>query len=537
MCGIAGIIGPDANETLLLQILKPISHRGEESYRNEILVLPNAAIGAHRLAIVDESNGKQPKQFLEQNVFSVFNGEIYNHAELKKELSLEKSFLSNCDSEAVLHAYLKWGEDFVHYLDGKFAVAIYDNNNNTLILARDPMGIKPLYYAQYRKNIVFSSELKSLVTIADDSMKIFELEPGAIWKNGVVKKYFNLGHFSNHHTNDLSFTDYLPKLKTHLIEAVRKRIPKDSPRIACLLSGGIDSTIITYIASKLHPHVVAYTLAAPNMPSADLEAATAFCKQFNIEHIIVSPKVKEMQDFYLQEGAYMTESFEPILIRNAVSYNFLCRKVREDGFKYCLNGEGADELFGGYDFVREAPTQQQDDVIWHSLSIIHRTYLQMADRASMYTTIEARVPYMDKELVDLCLSLPIEARIHGDNNKVILRKLFEGELPDSLNNRRKVGMNEGSGFGVNASQTSIYFDAVKNYYEQYPKKYNDDLALCRQNAKDHTIDLTSIEEVFHFAKLVMFSFTKLVDGTKRLQLNTKLKPELVFPKEECLMRA
>lgn len=535
MCGIAGIIGPDANEIFLLQLLKPISHRGELSYRNEILVLPDVAIGAHRLAIVDESNGKQPKQSLDKNVFSIFNGEIYNHTELREKLILDKPFTSYCDSEVVLHAYLKWGEEFVHYLDGKFAITIYDNNNNTLILARDQMGIKPLYYAQYGKNIMFSSEIKSLVTIADDSIKIFELEPGAIWKNGVVKKYFNLGHFSNHNAVDLSFADNLPKLKNHLIEAIRKRIPKDATRIACLLSGGIDSTIITHIAANLHPKVIAYTLAAPNMPSADLEAAKMFCSQFNIEHIIVSPSVEEMQDFYLQEGAYMTESFEPVLIRNAVSYNFLCRKVREDGFKYCLNGEGADELFGGYDFVKEVPTHQQDDVIWHSLSIIHRTYLQMADRASMYATLEARVPYMDKELVAFCLSLPVEARIHGDNNKVILRKLFENELPDSINNRRKVGMNEGSGFGINASQTSIYFDAVKNYYEKHPQKYNEDIDLCTQMGKDHKIDFTSIEEVFHFSKLFMFNYTKLVDGTKRLQLNTKLKRELVFPGEECLM--
>lgn len=526
MCGIAGIIGPDANEIMLIQLLKPISHRGELNYRNEVLVMPNAAIGAHRLAIVDELKGKQPKQVLDQNIFSVFNGEIYNHAEIREQLISEKPFLSNCDSEVVLHAYLKWGDDFVNHLDGKFAVAIYDNNNKTLILARDPMGVKPIYYAQYGKNLVFSSELKSLVTIKDDSMEIIELEPGAIWKNGVAKKYFNLGHFSNQHTSDLSFTDYLPKLKSHLVEAVRKRIPKESFRIASLLSGGIDSTIITYIASKIHSNVVAYTLAAPNMPSADLEAAKMFCQRFDIEHIIVSPSVEEMQEFYIQEGVYMTESFEPVLVRNAVSYNFLCRKVVADGFKYCLNGEGADELFGGYDFVKEVPPSQQDNVIWHSLSIIHRTYLQMADRASMYSTLEARVPFMDKNLVAFCLSLPPEARIFGDNNKVILRKLFENELPDSITNRRKTGMNEGSGFGVNASQTSIYFDAVKVYYEHNPNKYKEDLALCKERTPIDNIDLTSIEEVFHFAKFVRLQYIKLIGSTKRLQLNTKLKQEL-----------
>lgn len=527
MCGIAGIIGPEYSEELLYKLLEPIAHRGEENYRNETLVIENMAVGTHRLAIVDESQGMQPKHDIDRKVVSVFNGEIYNHMELGKKLSSDKPLLSNSDSEVVLRAYLKWGDEFVNYLDGKFAIAIYDYENKTLLLARDPMGVKPLYFAKYKDSLVFSSELKSFDILNDNSLEIHELDPGSIWKNEITRKYFSLDPFFNLHTTDLSFKHYLPKLKSYLIEAVKKRIPEKSTQIACLLSGGIDSTIITYIASKLHPNVIAYTLASPNMPSADLEAAQTFCQQFNIKHIVVSPSVKEMQEFYIQEGVYMTESFEPILVRNAVSYHFLCRRVRDDGFKHCLNGEGADELFGGYDFVREVPQDQQDNIIWHSLSIIHKTYLQMADRASMYTTLEARVPFMDKELVKFCLTLPPEARIYGDNNKVLLRKLFENEFPQSITNRRKTGMNEGSGFGVNASPTSIYFEAVKNYYKLNPNQHNDDLALCKERLHIDNIDITSIEEVFNYAKFVKLRYTKLIGGTKRLQLNTKLKQELV----------
>jgi asparagine synthase (glutamine-hydrolysing) len=300
-------------------------------------------------------------------------------------------------------------------------------------------------------------------------------------------------------------------------------------KIACLLSGGIDSAIITYLASKLHPCVIAYTLAAPNMPSADLIAAKTLCQQLNIEHVIVSPSVHEMKKFYLEQGVYMTESFEPVLVRNAVSYHFLCRRVVEDGFKYCLNGEGADELFGGYDFVKEAPIHLQDDVIWHSLSIIHKTYLQMADRASMYATLEARVPYMDKDLIEFCLTLPPSARLNENSNKVLLRQAFQNELPDSITYRKKTGMNEGAGFGINASKESIYHQSVHSYYENHASKFEEDVALCKREAIDGKIDLSEIEEVYNFAKFVSLNYQKLRGSQNRLQLNTKLKQNLVKP--------
>lgn len=242
---------------------------------------------------------------------------------------------------------------------------------------------------------------------------------------------------------------------------------------------------------------------------------------------MVSPSVEEMGEFYLKYGVYMTESFEPILVRNAVAYHFVCRQVAADGFKYCLNGEGADELFGGYDFVREAPKEMQDELIWHSLSIIHNSYLKMADRASMYTTLEARVPYMDKALVKIALHLPPQARIQGYTNKAALRALFQGELPEENLRRKKVGMNEGAGFGVNCPDQSIYYKAVKCYYEKVPHQYEQDLALCSKENDQGSIDLNQIEEVYNFARFIEIGFKKLKNSTKRLQLNTSLRSELL----------
>lgn len=535
MCGIAGIFGKQANENLLRELLFPIAHRGEVDYRNEMLVLPGMGIGTHRLAIVDEASGKQPVQAIHEQVFCVFNGEIYNHAELRRELMTENSFISECDSEVVLHAYLKWGDKFVEYLDGKFGIAIVDLNKDTLVLARDRMGIKPLYYTELNNNWLFSSELKSFATFKDEDLNIIELDPGCIWRNGKTTSYFNLKQFSKEEISDSELTNCSIKLKNCLTAAVQKRIPKESPKIASLLSGGVDSSIITYLARQLHPKVVAYTLSAPHMSSADLIAAKTFCQEFDIEHIIVSPSVEEMQQFYLDYGVYMTESFEPVLVRNAVSYHFLCRQVVKDGFKYCLNGEGADELFGGYDFVKEVPIHLQDSVIWHSLSIIHKTYLQMADRASMYATLEARVPFMDKDLVDFCLLLPPNARVNGKDNKFLLRDAFKNELPESIAYRRKTGMNEGAGFGVNASTESIYHNAVRIYYENHAVQYKEDLALCKAMGVEGKLDLSEIEEIYNFARFARLNFTKLKHSQNRLQLNTKLQKKLVTPLQELVI--
>ncbi len=521
MCGIAGILGKDICKNDLIQILEPITHRGEESHRFEMFISPEISFGTHRLAIVDEAHGHQPFQSDDKQVTVIFNGQIYNHDKLRKDLSAEFEFNSKCDTEVILKAYLKWGKDFVDYLDGIFGIALYDDYQKELILARDPMGVKPLYFAYDKDRVYFSSEIKSLSKIVNS--EIIELPPGFLWVNSKVQKYFTLGNFNSKHDFNARNNDHELALKEHLTKAIEKRIKKEDSKIACLLSGGVDSSIVTYLAKQTHPNIIAYTLAEPGKNSGDLESAKKVANFLGIEHIIVSPSVDEMSDFYLKHGVYMTESFEPVLVRNAVAYHFVCRQVVADGFKYCLNGEGADELFGGYDFVSEVSKRQQDEIIRHSLSIIHNTYLKMADRASMFATLEARVPYMDKAFVKLALSLPSEARIQDSMNKVALRNAFQNDLPEEIIYRKKVGMNEGAGFGVNRPDQSIYFTAVKNYYEKKQHQFEKDLALCSKGNKLGHIDLNQVEEVYNFARFIEFNFHKLKDSTARLQLNTALR--------------
>ncbi|MCR9191504.1 MAG: asparagine synthase-related protein [Gammaproteobacteria bacterium] len=480
-------------------------------------MLNQTVIGMNRLAIVDEQYGQQP--FTDNaGVFCIFNGEIYNCLQLRQELSKHVTFRTSCDTEVVLQSYIYWGEHFVEKLDGKFSLCIIDVTKDQFILARDHIGIKPLYYANWGDSILFSSEMKSFCDMAEVH-EIKSIPPGAYMINGIIKRYYDVPPLVE--SNETT----LRGLKNRLIDAVRKRIPDDANKIACLLSGGLDSSIILYIASQLSVEVEAFTFAHPSQSSADLDAARRLCQDLNIHHVIVSPDEEELMDFYLKQGVYLTESYEPVLVRNAVSYHYVCKAVRKKGYKFVLNGEGADELFGGYAFFKEINVGIRDEAIRYSLLKLHQTYLQMADRASMYTTLEARVPYMDKALIDYSMTFPSNFRINGEEDKWALRQVFKEELPVYITQRAKTGMNEGAGFGRNSSTESIYHKAIKRYYERNPSLKKQDLDVCKKY-NEYLVNLDNLEEVYLFPRFVENNYHRHEWAKERLQLNTPLIREI-----------
>jgi asparagine synthase (glutamine-hydrolysing) len=517
MCGIAGIIGSLANEKTLNKILQRMSHRGEGKYQKENLIFNKLCIGMNRLAIVDEKHGFQPFSYNDQT-FCIFNGEIYNHNKLKEELCAYYPFQTECDTEVVLKSYLHWGPDCLGKFDGKFAFCVVDIKNDTLFLARDHVGIKPLYYTAYNDSLFFASELKGFCDLPFIE-KIKILLPGSYYLNGIEKKYYSIPEYSISYKSPKVA---LHEIKVYLIEAVKKRIQPESLKIACLLSGGIDSSIITYIASKYHNNVEAFTINNSDTTSSDLESARVLCNYLGIKHTIVSPTKQELKDFYIKYGVYLTESYEPILVRNAVSYHFVCKKIRDHGYKYALNGEGADELFGGYSFFKEVPETDRDKIIRDSLLNIHQTYLQMADRASMYATLEARVPFMDKEFIRCCMSIPSYFRINKSCEKWALREIFKDKLPHSIITRSKIGMNEGSGFGRNICGEGIYYEAVDEFYKLNKEIKEKDLAQYEQYKAGYDINHNDIEEIYNFARFIDYGYNRYISSNIRLQLNTPL---------------
>jgi asparagine synthase (glutamine-hydrolysing) len=515
MCAIGLVIGPGATEEALLAMLRRMAHRGDSEHLAERWSGPGAVLGANRLAIVDPAGGAQPFRSPDGLVLCVSNGEIYNHAALRGELA-PYPFTSRCDTEVLLAGYLRWSERVVDHLRGMYAFAIVDLRGGRVrwLLARDPLGIKPLYLAQAGGTLHVASELKAFHGTAFDSVRA--LPPGTLWFDGAEQTRWQVPAFATRSVPDP------PACVAEALEAaVRSHLPPPGTPLACLLSGGVDSSTVLLLARRLHDGPVeAWTLAAPGSHSGDRRAATAVCEHLGVQLRLVQPAAAELTDRYLAEGVWMTETWEPALVRNAVSYHTVCRAVRDAGHKLCLSGEGADEVFGGYDYVWLYPPGERDQAIRRSLVEVHRTYLQMADRASMAATLEVRVPYMDSQFVECCAGMQEASRLREGVTKWALRHAFPDALPQAIRLRPKLGMNAGAGYGSNDPSEGIYVAAVAAFYRDRPERRAADRATTEAFAPAFAVDPGDPEELYNFARFVEAGFHRLEGSRARPQLNT-----------------
>jgi asparagine synthase (glutamine-hydrolysing) len=512
MCGIAGVVGPNATEDQLLGMLELIHHRGEPAYHDERFVSQGFAMGTNRLAIVGEDNGRQPFVSEDGRFVCVVNGEIYNHDELRAQLSGDRT-RGSCDAEIVLAGYREWGLGVLDRLRGMFGFALYDSHTNRVLLARDPMGIKPLYFSQVGAELYFASELKGIARLAGVT-RVEELGPGHYWTDGAQRRYWRLPGFAS--DGEIRSDELFETLSG----AVSCHLPVGHDRVACLLSGGVDSSTVLALAARLHRgEVEAWTFSSGAADSGDLAAAKVVTGFLGVPLRIVQPEQHELQKLYLSSGVWLTETWEPALVRNAVSYHVLCRAVSAAGYKYCLSGEGADELFGGYDYFARCPDAGRDAAVRSSLAEIHRTYLQMADRAAMFATLEVRVPYMDKEVVAAAAALPRHGRFHRGIGKYALRELHPELLPASIRLRPKAGMNAGAGFGSNDPGTGIYHEVVCDHYQHQSRDWSTDRAVAERHRAVCGVDIDNPEEVYNFARYVEYGFHRLASERPRPQLN------------------
>ncbi|CCP04475.1 putative asparagine synthetase B2 [Erwinia amylovora Ea644] len=520
MCGIAGVFGNHAEQYDVEKMLHYISHRGETSYQAETNRASGFNFGTNRLAIVDENMGRQPFYSPDAKVQCVLNGEIYNHNELRKNLQKHYKFKSSCDSEVVLAGYLHFGEEIFELIQGMYAVAIYDSNNQTWYLARDHLGIKPLYYAFDEEHCLFSSELKSFYGLNIDV--ILDFPCGAVMKNRAFTRPGKNYRFNDENSGQWSDANAINVGIDKLKRAVSKMLPKKGEIAACMLSGGVDSSSILTLMRNLHEGpVVAYTFYNKDASSSDdYEAAKIICEHLNVPLRVVTPTHFQLTDFYKAKGVWMTETYEPALVRNAVSYHFLSQQISDDGFKFAISGEGADEVLGGYDYFELFPKNEIDLNIGIALNQLNHTYLKMTDRASMFATLEVRVPFLDEDWVAFNTELPGEFRIRNNENKWLLRNMMSRMMPDIIRNRPKLGMNQGAGFGSNDPGKSIYYKAISEYYKISPDRMKADLKKISNYKENYQIDESNPEEVFNFCRYIEHGFTKLKGSENRPQLNT-----------------
>jgi asparagine synthase (glutamine-hydrolysing) len=376
MCGIAGIVRPEGQQVevaTLMRMAASIRHRGPDGYG----WLRDGSTGlAHvRLSIVDVAGGAQPMLNEDHTVAVVYNGEIYNHAELRAQLRERgHRFCSRCDTEVLVHGYEEWGAGLVEHLNGQFAFAVYDRRNGSVLLARDRFGIRPLYYAIHQGTLHFASEIKALLASdevdATPSLEgldevftfwaaraprttfsgIYSIRPGHVarWRNGALieRPFYEI----DYPTTRSEPADSVARLDGLLRDSVRLRMRADVP-VGAYLSGGLDSTVTSTLAAGESPHALrtfSVTFHDPALDESVYQVAVA--DELGSRHAVQRIDTAEIASVFPDVIAHT----ETPLVRTAPAPLFLLsRLTREAGIKVVLTGEGADELFLGYDLFKE----------------------------------------------------------------------------------------------------------------------------------------------------------------------------------------
>jgi asparagine synthase (glutamine-hydrolysing) len=459
MCGIIGVFDlkqkPGELRPTVLSMSKKVRHRGPDW--SGIYCCDNAILAHERLAIVDPVSGAQPLKSKDENLILTVNGEIYNHLELRKNLKNEYNFLTNSDCEIILALYSERGTDFLNELNGIFAFALYDRTKDRYFIARDHMGIIPLYRGWDKHgNFYVASELKALESLCP-SVETFP--PGHyLWSgDGQLKKWYNptWSDFDEVKDNTSSIT----ALRKSLEDAVHRQLMSDVP-YGVLLSGGLDSSIVSAIARKYAamriesqdlkeawwPRLHSFAVGLKGSP--DLAAARSVADHIGTVHHEVVFSIQEGLDA-LSDVIYHLETYDVTTVRASTPMYLLARVIKSMGVKMVLSGEGADEIFGGYLYFHKAP----DAKSFHEETVrkLGKLYLYdclRANKALAAWGIEGRVPFLDREFLDVAMTLNPADKMAGNGKmeKWILRKAFEDILPASVAWRQKEQFSDGVGY-------------------------------------------------------------------------------------------
>ncbi len=529
MCGIAGWFDKNVNftdkEKIINDMSKTLARRGPDD--SGVYIKPPVCLIHRRLAVIDVANGRQPmtKKHKEKICTIAYNGELYNTAEIREELiSHGYKFFTKSDTEVVLSSYMEWGEKCVDKLNGIFAFGVYDESEKKLFLARDRIGVKPLFFYEYESGLLFGSEIKTLLAnplvkpVVDEQglTELFFMLPGRTLGQGIFKgikeilpgecavydgerlikkRYFTLK--AKEHTSDVNKS--MTEVRELLTDAVERQLISDVP-LCCFLSGGLDSSIISYIASEYNkkhglPQIDTYSVDYTDnakyfqkslfQPTPDSEFIDIMVNHINSNHHNVVIDNRDL--FYALEKAVDARDI-PAMADVDSSLLLFCGKIKED-FTVGLSGECADELFGGYpwyfnkeilfeecfpwarsldirrsvlkkgflpkgeEYVKEKytdtckntdklPTDTKLEARMREMFCLNfywfmQNLLDRKDRTSMYNGLEVRVPFCDYRIAEYAYNLPWEIKALNGREKGIVREAFRGYLPDSIIDRKK----------------------------------------------------------------------------------------------------
>jgi asparagine synthase (glutamine-hydrolysing) len=470
MCSIFGILdiktGADALRPKALEYSRLLRHRGPDW--SGIYHSDNAILVHERLSIVDTEHGAQPLYNGNKSNILAVNGEIYNHKALASNLNVDYTFQTASDCEVILPLYEEFGVEFVDKLQGMFAFCLYNADDNSYLIARDHIGIIPLYTGYDSDgNFYVASEMKALMPICKT---VSEFPPGHILDSrvGELQKYYkrNWQDYAAIKDNTTSIT----KIREALEESVKSHLMTDVP-YGVLLSGGLDSSLISAITQKFAARRIedndlaeawwpkVHSFACGLEGSPDLIAAQTVADSIGTIHHSVVFTEQEGIDA-LKEVIYHLETYDVTTIRASTPMYLMARKIKAMGIKMVLSGEGADEIFGGYLYFHKAPNAQEfHEELNRKLDRLHKFDCLRANKSMSAWGIEARVPFLDKNFMDVAMRINPEDKLCGNGKmeKAILRESFEGYLPKEILWRQKEQFSDGVGYS--------WIDGLKTHVE------------------------------------------------------------------------
>ncbi len=459
MCGIVSIFNIKEQTPQLRQkalaMSRKIRHRGPDW--SGIYCGGSAILAHERLSIVDPESGRQPLFSPDGKQVLAVNGEIYNHRDLRRRYADTYQFQTGSDCEVILALYRDKGTAFLEDLSGIFAFALYDSERDEFLIARDPIGVIPLYIGRDSDGLVYvASELKALEGQCDSYE---EFLPGHYYssKEGCMKRYYTRDWMDYDNVKDNSAS--VASIHDALEDAVKRQLMSDVP-YGVLLSGGLDSSVISAVAQKFAqnriendgkteawwPRLHSFAVGLKGAP--DLAKARLVAEHIGTVHHEINYTIEEGLDA-LRDVIYFIETYDVTTVRASTPMYLLARVIKSMGIKMVLSGEGADEIFGGYLYFHKAPNAQafHEETV-RKLSKLHLYDCLRANKSLSAWGVEGRVPFLDKEFLDVAMRTNPEAKMCPGTTveKKIVREAFADMLPDEVAWRQKEQFSDGVGY-------------------------------------------------------------------------------------------
>ncbi len=475
MCGIATIFNIKEQTPALrkkaLEMAKKIRHRGPDW--SGIYCGKTAILAHERLSIVDPQSGRQPLFSLDRKQVLAVNGEIYNHREIRKQYAGRYEFQTGSDCEVILALYRDKGIDFLEDLNGIYAFALYDEEKDDFLIARDPIGVIPLYIGRDKDRKVYcASELKALEGFCDEYEPFL---PGHyyIGSEGKMKRWYKRDWMDYDAVKDNggNATD----IRAALDEAVKRQLMSDVP-YGVLLSGGLDSSVISALAKQYAskrietdsrqdawwPQLHSFAVGLKGAP--DLAKAREVAEHIGTVHHEINYTIQEGLDA-VRDVIYFIETYDVTTVRASTPMYLLARVIKSMGIKMVLSGEGADEVFGGYLYFHKAPNAKafHEETV-RKLSKLHLYDCLRANKSLAAWGVEGRVPFLDKDFLDVAMRLNPELKMCPGKTieKKIVREAFADLLPESVAWRQKEQFSDGVGYSWIDTLKQITAEAVSD---------------------------------------------------------------------------